>query len=162
MRDKLLAIKIMAALGIPLFPLGARFFPPRSNASDFREASPGVWETPAAALEPERPVEAGAPFEEPLPPPGAETLARVFRIPKGAAAGENPPGDEGISQTRPVPGDGKFSYLGSIRESNNQEWLYIKEEETGRIISVNASPGSINAEDCVVEIEGTSYFIRRK
>jgi hypothetical protein len=164
MHNKRPALKIIAALGIPLFPLGAHFFPPHNKAPGFQGAprTPReIQETPAAALEQERPVEAGKPLEDPLPPIGAETLARVFVLPNRAAAREEAPGDDAIAQAQPVPGDGKFSYLGSIRESNNREWLYIKEETSGRIISIDASLSSINEERCVVEIEGTSYFIRR-
>jgi hypothetical protein len=164
MRHKLRTVKIIAALGIPLFPLGAYFFPPHSEAPGFQGTPPAPGEiqaTPAAGLEPERPAESGKPPGEPLPPIGAEALARVFAPPKKAAAGGQAPGNDPSIQTRPVPGEGKFSYLGSIRESNNREWLYIKEEASGRILSIEASAGSINEERCVVEIDGTSYLIRR-
>jgi hypothetical protein len=162
MSHKTPAIKIIAALGIPLFPLGAHYFQPPNKAPVFREAGPapqGVQETPA--FEPEGFAGPGEGGGETLPPIRAETLARVFSPPNRGAAREKPPGGGAISQAQPVPGDGKFSYLGSIRESDDQEWLYIKEKETGRIISINAKTASIDEERCVVEIEGTSYFIRR-
>jgi hypothetical protein len=163
MHNKTLAIKIIAALGIPLFPLGACFYLSQSNAPGFPETSQaGSPETPARAFEPERLAEPGRPVDEAPPPIGAETLARVFRAPNRAAAREEAPEDAAIAQAQPVPGDGKFSYLGSIRESNNREWLYIKEETSGRIISIDASLSSINEERYVVEIDGASYFIRRK
>ena len=62
MSNKVPAIKIMAALGIPLFPLGAHFFPPPQGAPGFREATrapQGVQEAPA--FEPEGFAEPGAP-----------------------------------------------------------------------------------------------------
>ena len=165
MRNKILAINIIAALGIPLFPLGAWFFLSQSSASGFRsagQAPQGIPEIPAPAFRPEGSVETGKLLDQALPPIGAETLARVFRAPNKAASREKAPEDAAIPQTRPVPGDGKYRYLGSIRESDNREWIYIKDETNGRILSVNANLASINEEHCVVEIEGTSYFIRRK
>ncbi|MDR0597723.1 MAG: hypothetical protein LBG14_04375 [Treponema sp.] len=163
MYNKLLTVKIIAALGIPLFPLGARLFLSQNNASGFREsarAPQGLTEIPAPAFNPEGPAEAGKLPDRALPPIGAETLARAFRAPNKALPGEEP--REDAPQTRPVPGEGKFSYLGSIRESDDREWIYVKEETSGRILSINASLASINEEHCVVEIEGASYFIRRK
>jgi hypothetical protein len=161
MRHK--TIRIIAALGIPLFPLGARFFPQHNNAVGSLAAGQAPREipkAPAAVLAPEGFAEPERPPDGALPP--AETLAGAFSPPTKAAAREAPPGDGGAeAQTQPVPVEGKFSYLGSIREANDQEWLYIKEAETGRIISVNASLASINDERCVVEIEGASYFFRR-
>jgi hypothetical protein len=158
MRHK--TIRIIATLGIPLFPLGARFFPPHNNAGGFLEAGrapQGAQETPATVFE-----ELGEPGKllgETLPP--AEALAGLFSSPAKAAVREQPPENTPIAQTQPVPGEGKFSYLGSIREANDQEWLYIKEEATGRIISVNASLSTINGEHLMVAIEGASYFFRR-
>jgi hypothetical protein len=172
MGNKLLAIKILAALGIPLFPLGARLYLSQASAPAPREAAAqgGV---PPAAFEPERLGEPGRPPGEALPPVEAEALARVFRAPGKAAPGDGSreraqeraqerAGEEGPGgQSLPVPGEGKFSYLGSIRESGGREWLYIKEEASGRIISVDALLSSTTAERCVVEIEGISYSIRR-
>jgi hypothetical protein len=165
MNDKTAAIKIIAALGILLFPLGARFYLAQNSAPGFTETAQAprdIQETPARALESKGPVETGSPVDERLPPIGAETLARVFRAPNKTARGGKPPEDAAIAQPQAVPGDGKFSYLGSIRESNDREWIYIKEKDTGRIISVNASLASINEDRYVVEIEGASYFIRRE
>jgi hypothetical protein len=176
MPNKLGLLKIIAALGIPLFPLGAFFLPP-NRAPGFREPGEAPRDIPAPAFEPETPAEAEPPPGEEAPPVAAETLALAFRapnrvlntapnkVPNTAAAGAGqagtrPPGD--ITPAQPVPGEGKFSYLGSIRESNDREWLYIKEEASGRIISFDASLGSTNEESCVVEIEGASYFIRRR
>jgi hypothetical protein len=165
MRHKLLTVKIIAALGIPLFPLGAHFFLAANETSGFREtnrASRNGAETLADVRGSEAPGESAG---ETPPPIGPETLARVFRQPdKGpdrAPAAEKPPESNAAAKSAPLPGDGKFSYLGLIRESNDQEWLYIKEEETGRVISVNASLATADEERCVVEIEGISYFIRR-
>jgi hypothetical protein len=166
MHNKIAVIKVIAALGIPLFPLGAGFFPPSNRAPVFREEEETpqtIQETPAAIFEAEGFIESERPLAETLPPIEAETLARVFKAPNRAATRERDPGDSTIAaQAQPVPGEGKFSYLGSIRDSGGREWLYIKEEKTGRIFSIDASLGSINEERCVVEIEGTSYFIRRK
>jgi hypothetical protein len=161
MSHKTLSIRIIAALGIPLFPLGAHFFRPYGTAPGLGETEPpqAVQETPA--FEPEGFAETGEPGGEAPPPVRAEILARVFRAPHRGAAREQPPEEGAGSQSRPVPGDGKFSYLGSIRESDDQEWLYIKEKASGRIFSVDAKTGSIDEGHCVVEIEGTSYFIRR-
>ncbi|MDR3124247.1 MAG: hypothetical protein LBU16_10795 [Treponema sp.] len=164
MGNKTLAITIIAALGIPLFPLSARFYLSQNSAAGFQEATQApqdVPETPTAA--PEVSAEPGMSSAEASPPISPETLARVFVPPNKAATREETPADSGTgARAQPVPGDGKFSYLGLIRDSNDQEWLYIKEEETGKVISVNARAASINEEYCVVEIEGTSYFIRRK
>jgi hypothetical protein len=168
MPNKAPAIAIIAALGIPLFPLGARLYLSRSNTAGFTEPAPaprGIQETPAAGGE--GLSESGRIPDKTLPPIAAETLARVFRSPAGGAAGEQPPGERQtggapLPAAKPVPGEGKYSYLGSIRESDDREWLYIKEEASGRIISINTSPFSINEERCVVEIEGISYSIRRK
>jgi hypothetical protein len=161
MRHKI--IRIIAALGIPLFPLGARFFPPQHNAGGSWEAGRAPREgpeTPATVPAPEGFAEPGRPTDGALPP--AEALAGLFIPPATATERRAPSRDGGPeAQTRPVPADGKFSYLGSIRDANDQEWLYIKETETGRIISVNASLASINGERWVVEIEGASYFLRR-
>jgi hypothetical protein len=165
MRNKLLAVKIIAALGIPLFPLGARFFPPQGSVgglAETGEAPQGIAETQAMAFEPEGSVKPEKPIEKTFPPVKAETLARVFSPPNKARAGEQPPRDGTAAQTQAVPGDGKFSYLGSIRESNGREWLYIKEEASGRVMSIDASLDSSNEAGCVVAIEGVSYFIRRK
>jgi hypothetical protein len=165
MRNKIAALKVIAALGIPLFPLGALFFPPPTRMPVFSEkgeAPQEIPEIPAAIFKDESFVDPERPVAEAFPPVGAEALARVFSPPDKTAAGEEPQGEDIIAETNPVSGEGKFSYLGSIRDSGDQEWLYITEEETGRIISVDTSLGSSNEERCVVEIEGTSYFIRRK
>jgi hypothetical protein len=166
MHNKIGTIKVIAALGIPLFPLGAGFFPPPNSAPalwESEKAPQDILEAPAAFFEAEGLVEPERPLAETPPPIEAETLARVFRAPNRAAARERPPGNDTIAaQDRPVPEEGKFSYLGSIRDSGDQEWLYIKEEKTGRIISIAASPDSSGEENSVVEIEGTSYLIRRK
>jgi hypothetical protein len=164
MHNKALTIKIIAALGIPLFPLGARFFLAHDSAPVFGEAAQapqGIPEIEATALEPEGAVKPGSSVDEAFPPIGAETLARVFHSPNTGAAKKQPP--EGITSARaqPVPGDGKFSYLGSIRDANDRQWLCIKDEETGMVISVNADMSEINEEHWVVEIQGTSYSIRR-
>jgi hypothetical protein len=160
MRHK--TIRIIAALGIPLFPLGARFFPPQNKAGGFSQAGQAprnIQEIPAAVFEREGFAEPGEPAVATFPP--AEALAGLFSPPAKAAAREKSPGNDGAgAQTQPVPGEGKFSYLGSIREANDQEWLYIKEEETGRIISVNAGLSSIDGERRIIEIEGASYFFR--
>jgi hypothetical protein len=166
MSYKTLTLKILAVLGIPLFPLGARFYLSHNSAAVVQEAtrrSQAVREIPAWEAGPEgfAPPESFA--GDALPPVSPETLARVFSPPNRGAAGEGAAGaSPAAADTRPVPGDGKFSYLGSIRDSHDQEWLYIKEEETGRVIPVNARAGLIDEERCVVEIGGTAYFIRRK
>jgi hypothetical protein len=163
MRHKLLALSIAAALGIPLFPLGAYFFLAAHNAG-FRVETPafrGIAETQAAERGAEEPGESPGAAEKAPSPVGPEMLARVFRQPNTGPVAAEAPGEEALVQSGPVPGEGKFSYLGLIRESNEQEWLYIKEEETGRIISVNAGLASVDAERYVVEIDGTAYFIRR-
>jgi hypothetical protein len=156
-------IRIIAALGIPLFPLGARFFPLQHNAGGFWEADRapgGIPETPAAVPEPEGSAEPEKLFDKTLPPP--EALAGAFSPPVKPAARKMSPEDSGAgARPPPVPGEGKFSYLGSIRDADDQEWLYIKEKETGRIIAINAGPASIDGERRVVEIEGASYFFRR-
>jgi hypothetical protein len=174
MSYKTLAIKIIATLGIPLFPLGARLYLSHSGGAPREAARGGGAEE--AAFEPGtagEPAELGGPFrcdgpERPgagAPPPvSPEALARAFGPPGRAAVREQRPEEDGGAgvPARPVPGEGKFSYLGSIRESNDQEWLYIKEETTGRIISISAGAVSADEERWVVEIEGTAYFIRRK
>jgi hypothetical protein len=154
-------LRIVAALGIPLFPLGARLLPPRHNPGVFSEAAPpGAPEPPAAvplaeAAEPERPLH-GA-----LPP--AEALAGLFIPPATAAPRGTPSGDGNAGlRAEPVSAEGKFSYLGSIREDDDREWLYLKDEATGRILSVNASPAASNGERSVVAIDGVPYFFRRK
>jgi hypothetical protein len=165
MRHKLLTIKIVAALGIPLFPLGAYFFLEINKASGIQEeraASRDIAETRAAERGSEGIDESSGSAPETVPPISPEILARVFRQPGKGPAREKTPRENETVQAGPVPGDGKFSYLGLIRKSNDQEWLYIKEEETGRIIPVNACLASADEEHCVVEIDGISYFIRRK
>ena len=164
MHNKALTIKIIAALGIPLLPLGAHFFLAHSSAPGFREAAQApqaIPETQATELEPEGAVKPGGFADKTLPPIGAEILARVFNAPNTGVAKKKPPEGGAIARTQPVPGDGKFSYLGSIREANDRQWLYIKDEETGMVISVNADMSVIDEEHCVVEVEGTSYSIRR-
>jgi hypothetical protein len=163
MSYKALAIKIIAALGIPLFPLGARLFLSQNSAGGFQETAPaprGVINAPPA--DPEGFVQPEKFAAEALPRVSPETLARVFSPPNRGAPKEQLAAADASVQTQAVPGDGKFSYLGSIRESTDQEWLYIKEKETGRVISINARAASINEEHCVVELGGISYFIRRK
>jgi hypothetical protein len=93
-----------------------------------------------------------------LPP--AESLAGVFRVPVRGVTPRQP--EARAIQTRTVPGDGKFSFLGSIRNNDDQEWLYLKEVETGRIISINAETVVVSGEGRVIEIEGASYFFRSK
>jgi hypothetical protein len=151
MSHKSRALRIAAALGIPLFPLGARLFLAANEQPGFREAIPAVGEfqeIPAAAGEKETP-----------PQTAPEILALAFRRPGTGAAGEKT--IRPVVRATPVPGDGKYSYLGLIRESDSRERLCIKEEETGRVLFVDPDPASANEERWVFAIEGVSYSIRR-
>jgi hypothetical protein len=150
---KTAAIRIMAALGIPLFPLGARLFLAKNEPPGFRETIPDIRDI--------QEIPAAAPETEKLPPPGPEILALAFRRPDRGSAGEQAPQPGALVRAAPVPGDGKFSYLGLIRESDNRERLCIKEEETGRVMFVDPDPASANEERWVFAIEGVSYSIRR-
>jgi hypothetical protein len=162
------AVALIAALGIPLFPLGARWYLSRGNAAGLPETAgtsrgfpefPGP-ETPDLDRAGAAPAERSA--AETFPPVSPETLARVFSPPNKAAAGEERPGESGaVPRAQPVPGEGKFAYLGSIRKSDDQEWLYLKEAETGRVVAVNPLGASANGERWVVEIGGITYGIRR-
>jgi hypothetical protein len=153
MRHKTTAVRIAAALGIPLFPLGAFFFPGANKAPLMREAIPdaGIIEAiPAAVPEQERQART-----EP------EILALAFRRPARKAAGKQTSGPDRAVRAAPVPGEDKFSYLGLIRESDGREWLCVKEEATGRVIFLDSDPAAINEERCVFEIAGVSYSIGR-
>jgi hypothetical protein len=150
---KTAAVRIMAALGIPLFPLGAYWFLAKNEQPGSREAIPAVrefQEIPATESEKETP-----------PPPGPEILALAFRRPHRESTGEKAAPPDAVVRAAPVPGDGKFSYLGLIRESGSRERLCIKEEETGRVMFVDPEPESDNEERWVFAIEGVSYSIGR-
>ncbi|MDR1250155.1 MAG: hypothetical protein LBK63_12750 [Treponema sp.] len=153
MSHKTAAVRIAAALGIPLFPLGAYFFLLKNEPANFRGTIPDIREIPE--------IPAVAPEKETPPPASPEILALAFRRPDRGAAGEKTLRMDAAAQAAPVPGDGKFSYLGLIRESDSREWLCIKEEETGKVIFVDPDPETANEERWVFEIEGVSYSIRR-
>jgi hypothetical protein len=103
------------------------------------------------------------------PQPDANQVALVFRPPintpppaRKELQTENLIQAGGEIGTPSIAGDEKYSYLGLIRESNDQEWLYLKDRETGRVISIReADMVSANQEYCVVDIGGIHYFIRR-
>ncbi|GHV73399.1 hypothetical protein AGMMS49940_07010 [Spirochaetia bacterium] len=145
MYRKLFFAGIALAIGIPLFPLGALFF-----LSKNRTPVP-VEKLPESIIIPNYVPE----IREPDPPQiSAEQLALVFRPPV------NKPPLRVKASEKAV--DTQYSYLGLIRENNGQEWLYLKENETGRLISIGAGEMvSKTQEYCVVSIDGTHYFIRR-
>ncbi|MDR1250205.1 MAG: hypothetical protein LBK63_13000 [Treponema sp.] len=147
------AVRIAAALGIPLFPLGAHFFLAKNEPPDIRAAIPvagDIQEIPAAVIK-----------KETQQPTAPEILALAFSPPEKGTAGKKASGESAVVRADPVPGDGKFSYLGLIRESNTQEWLCVKEEETGRVLFVDAKLASANEDRWALEIEGVSYSIGR-
>jgi hypothetical protein len=153
MSYKTSAVIIMAALGIPLFPLGACLFLVQNEPSGFREAFSNIRDIPE--------IPATAPEEDTPPPAGPEILASAFRRPGRGTAGKKAPGTDAAVPDGPAPVEGKFSYLGLIRESDSREWLCIKEEETGRVIFVDPGPEPANEERWVFTIEGVSYSIGR-
>jgi hypothetical protein len=153
MSHKTVAVSIAAALGIPLFPLGAGLFLAHNEPSGFRETIPDIREIPE--------IPAAAPQKAAPPPAGPEILAPAFRRPDRGAAAEKTLRTEAAGRPGPIPGDGKFSYLGLIRESDSRERLCIKVEETGRVIFVDAGLEPANQERWVFEIEGASYSIGR-
>jgi hypothetical protein len=153
MYRKLFIIKIVLVLGIPLFPLGALFFLSKNRIPLSREelAEGGIL-----------PITPPVPQDQETLQTGAGELALIFRPPinKPIAGIPAEPADEDIDPA-PIPGDEKFSYLGLIRETDDQEWLYLKDRESGRVISINASLISAGGEYSVVNIGGIQYFIRR-
>ncbi|MDR2079548.1 MAG: hypothetical protein LBP74_07505 [Treponema sp.] len=157
MYRKLFIIKVVLVLGIPLFPLGALFFLSKNRIPLPREelAERGTFPIAQPELQ-----------DQGLLQTGVDQLARIFRPPinKPAPIAGIPaePAYEGADiDPAPIPGDEKFSYLGLIRETDDQEWLYLKDRESGRIISINASLISAGTEYSVVDIGGIQYFIRR-
>jgi hypothetical protein len=157
MYRKLFIIKIVFALGIPLFPLGALFFLSKNRIPLPREelTERGTLPITPPEIQDREPLQAGA-----------DQLALIFRPPinKPAPIVTVPaePADEGGDiDPAPIPGDEKFSYLGLIRETDDQEWLYLKDRESGRVISINADLISAGAEYSVVTIGDIQYFIRR-
>jgi hypothetical protein len=153
MSHKSRAVIIAAALGIPLFPLGAHFLLAKNEPPGFRETIP---ETGNAET-----IPAAVPAKETPPQTAPEMLARAFRRPGAETAGEKTPGPDAAVRAAPVPGDGKFSYLGLIRESESREWLCVKEEASGRVMFVEPDPASAREERWVFAIEGVSYSIGR-
>jgi hypothetical protein len=157
MYRKLFIIKIVLVLGIPLFPLGALFFLSKNRIPLPREELTERGPLPITPPELQ---------DQELLQTGAEQLALVFRSPINTSApiaGDpvEPAHEGGDIDPAPIPGDEKFSYLGLIREADNQEWLYLKDRESGRVISINASLISTGTEYSVVDIGGIQYFIRR-
>ncbi|MDR2739850.1 MAG: hypothetical protein LBB68_08485 [Treponema sp.] len=138
MYRKLFIIKIVLVFGILLFPLGALFFLSKNRIPLPREelAERGTFPITPPELQDQRLLQTGV-----------DQLALIFRPP--------------INKLAPISGDEKFSYLGLIRETDDQEWLYLKDRESGRVISINASLISTGAEYSVVDIGGIQYFIRR-
>ncbi|WP_010259491.1 hypothetical protein [Treponema primitia] len=157
MYRKLFIAKIILALGIPVFPLGALFYASQNRPPIPREELAENVIIPVTL--PDIP-------EKKQPQTGADQLALIFRPPINKPASktpvpENPVPGDGNTDPIPIPGEEKFSYLGLIRETDNQEWLYLKDRESGRIISINAGLVSADAEYSVINIDGTQYFIRR-
>jgi hypothetical protein len=157
MYRKLFIIKIVLALGIPLFPLGALFFLSKNRIPLPREEL-----TEGRTL----PITPPVAQDQDAPQTGTDQLALIFRPPinKPASIAGIPaePADVGGGiDPALIPGDEKFSYIGLIRKTDDQEWLYLKDRESGRVISINPSLISAEAEYSVVDIGGIQYFFRR-
>jgi hypothetical protein len=151
MSHKAAAIRIIAALGIPLFPLGAHFLLVSRDSPDIRETIPESGES--------QKIQSAIPETATLLQTPPEILALLFSRPDQEAEETQASKEAPAVRAAPVPGDGKFSYLGLIRESSSQEWLCVKEEETGRILFVDARLASAHEDRWALEIEGVSYSI---
>ncbi|MFP3042356.1 hypothetical protein LQZ19_11125 [Treponema primitia] len=157
MYHKLFIAKIILALGIPLFPLCALFYVSQNRAS-----------IPQVELVENVIIPAALPDiqEYERNHISADQLALIFHPPINKPAAkvyvpEDPVLEDRKADPIPIPVDEKFSYLGLIRETDSREWLYLKDRESGRIVSINTNPVSEDTEYSVVDIDGIQYFIRR-
>jgi hypothetical protein len=101
---------------------------------------------------------------EPLPP---RVLAASFR----AMGAQNPPPGIALGavpapirrEINAAPAEKKnLKYLGSIKDSIGQEWVYVKDRDTGQIIAAHSAvPASANQDAYVVTIGGNEWIIRR-
>ncbi len=110
-------------------------------------------------------------------PPSPRTMARSFYIPVPAPPvsevrpEEVPPEPEEI---KPLPGDGRFKALGVIRDGEDVERLYLKDEQTGRLLKLRLDGGvedgnqiisgtgsAAASSGYILNIDGVLYSIRR-
>jgi hypothetical protein len=93
--------------------------------------------------------------ETKTPPPGKTGIATE---PTGSKAGSGPVQRE----TAAAPTEkNNLTYLGSIQDSAGQDWVYVKDTDTGQIIAAHA-PASANQDAYVVTISGNEWIIRRE
>jgi hypothetical protein len=56
-----------------------------------------------------------------------------------------------------------LKYLGSIKDSAGQEWIYVKDRDTGQITAAHSAvPASSNQNAYTVTIGGNEWIIRRE
>jgi hypothetical protein len=117
---------------------------------------PGTMETPAYPDAPE------PPFLSP------ENLTLSFRVPeetKTPAVAPWPVQEEVTSGPVEIPGPvekDNLKYLGSIKVSDEREWIYLKDTDTGQIIAAkNIVLVSTDETFYMVNIEGNKFIIRR-
>jgi hypothetical protein len=184
MRRNLFVIIIALALGIILFPLGGLLFlskhispMPRKEYSDppiLREIQAEGYQTEGLPPALASPDHASPEKQEAATPEG---LARSFRVPLSNAATEfsvapRSPSSasrmiaveteaDGETEAALIAGDEKYRYLGTIRDADDQERLYLKDRETGAFISVNAIQASPDAAAMEFALDGARYSIRR-
>jgi len=108
---------------------------------------------------------AGTPLYGDTPGLAPRALAASFRT---MVATKNPPPGavpEPIQQkTNAAPTEkNNLKYLGSIKDNAGQEWIYVKDKDTGQITAANSAvPVSANQNAYVVTIGGNEWIIRRE
>ncbi|AEF85688.1 hypothetical protein TREPR_1388 [Treponema primitia ZAS-2] len=189
MYRKLLFIEIVLALGIPALPLGAILSLTTGTRNKIQPPNVPPGENPMLSV-----GAAGSGTEEQTVPPvfpapvsikelptgkaSPEQLALAFRPPApntvvavpatGKRAGEGNAASPAASPEK-YRRDDKFKHLGSIRDGGDREWLYFKDNESGRIIAVSPDGASRNGielvsadtESYVITKDNIEYLIRR-
>jgi hypothetical protein len=103
--------------------------------------------------------------ETELPSLPSKTLAASFRVPGETKKHSTQAAVSTAAQVgkRAAPVEkNNFKYLGSIKDGNGRERVYIKDTDSGDIVAVDSAiQASVSEDAYVVTIGGNEYFVRR-